>query len=147
MPRALQPRHLDIVFVPLTAAAMQDRRGHPMESTQVQQAFMDAWNAHDLARIMEMVTDDCDFITADRRRFTGTAELEAFFPTVWQRLPDAHWNVIGHHRIGDRGFSEWIFTGTDSAGNRIETRGVDLLTFRGDQICRKDAFRKTTPPT
>ncbi len=65
-----------------------------MESTQVQQAFLDAWNAHDLARIMAMVTDDCDFITADRRRFPAQPNLRAFFPTVWQRLPDAHWNVI-----------------------------------------------------
>jgi hypothetical protein len=44
---------------------------------------------------------------------------------------------------GNRGFSEWTFRGTDTAGRATEIRGVDLFTFRGGRIARKDTFRKS----
>ena len=113
-----------------------------MDAIRLQSRFLDAWNAHDLEAILSMVSQDCVFITADNREFQGIDSLREFFPTVWARFPNARWNVLSHARSGDRGFSEWIFTGTDQAGLSIRAIGIDVYTFRGDKICKKDAFRK-----
>ena len=44
---------------------------------------------------------------------------------------------------GDRGVSEWVFTGTGRDGKRVEVNGCDLFTFRGDKIAVKSSFLKT----
>ena len=41
---------------------------------------------------------------------------------------------------GDRGASEWLFTGTTSDGKKVEVNGCDLFTFRGGKIARKESY-------
>jgi hypothetical protein len=43
---------------------------------------------------------------------------------------------------GDRGVSEWTLTGTTTDGMRLEVRGCDLWTFRGDEVVVKNSFWK-----
>jgi ketosteroid isomerase-like protein len=43
---------------------------------------------------------------------------------------------------GDRGVSEWTFSGTRSDGKRIEVNGCDLFTFLDGKIAVKNSFRK-----
>jgi ketosteroid isomerase-like protein len=76
-------------------------------------------------------------------RHQGRAALRAAFSVVFEAFPDASWNDARHVVSGDRGFSEWIFRGTDHSGNKVEVRGVDVFTFRDGRIARKDTFRKT----
>jgi ketosteroid isomerase-like protein len=44
---------------------------------------------------------------------------------------------------GGRGFSKWVFRGSDRKGNSVEVRGVDVFTFRDGKISLKNTFRKT----
>lgn len=46
---------------------------------------------------------------------------------------------------GERGVSEWVFTGTHAEGWRIEAEGCDLFEFRDGLIAVKRAFRKERP--
>jgi ketosteroid isomerase-like protein len=48
--------------------------------------------------------------------------------------------------MGDRGVSEWTFTGTSKDGTRVEVSGCDLFTFRNGKIAVKNSFRKNRPP-
>jgi ketosteroid isomerase-like protein len=110
--------------------------------------FGDAWNAHDIVRLIACVTDDCVFETSwgpfpYGERFQGKTALVAAFPRIWSLYPDARWDDATHVVCGDRGFSEWMFRGTDRAGRRVEVRGVDLFVFRDGSIARKDTFRKS----
>ena len=57
-------------------------------------------------------------------------------------IPDVHYGGGAHFVAGDRGASEWTLTGTTTDGERLEVRGCDLWTFRGDQIVKKDSFWK-----
>jgi hypothetical protein len=68
----------------------------------------------------------------------GPARLQR----AWQTYPDARWSDARHFVSGDRGASEWIFSGIDKSGNRIEVAGCDLFQFRGDKIVVKNSFRK-----
>ena len=110
-------------------------------------AFAAAWNRHDIDALMAFMTDDCVFDgsagpLACGTRFEGRAAVREGYAAVWQTFPDARWNNPTHFIAGDRGVSQWTFTGTRADGSRIEVQGCDIFTFRGDKIVVKDSLRK-----
>lgn len=114
------------------------------------QRLFDAFNRHDGAAVMAVMTDDVVFDAAAGpdicgRRIEGTASVRAAFETTFSTFPDVNWECTRHAVFGDRGLSEWIFRATTKDGSRIEAEGCDLFGFRGDKICSKSAFRKDRP--
>lgn len=112
--------------------------------------FGDAFNRHDLDALMAMMTDDCVFDTsagdtANGERHRGQAAVRAAFAAVMTQYPDAQWSNARHFVSGDRGLSEWTFTGTRADGKRVEVRGCDVMTLRDGKIAIKDSFRKNRP--
>jgi steroid delta-isomerase-like uncharacterized protein len=117
---------------------------------QTLQAFSDAWNRHDLDALMSFMTDDCVFETAagpERcgTRHSGRQAVRRAFEQAWLTFPDAQWRNGRHFVQGDRGVSEWTFTGTKADGTRVEADGCDIFTFRDGRIAVKNAFRKDRP--
>lgn len=113
-------------------------------------AYFDAFNRHDIDALLSFMTEDCVFETAVGPeeygvRHTGHGTVGAAFAQVWAAMPDAHWEQKNHLVAGDRGVSEWTFTGTRSDGKRMEAQGCDLFTFRDGKIAVKQAFRKERP--
>jgi taurine dehydrogenase small subunit len=111
------------------------------------QAFADAWNRHDIDALMTFMTGDCVFESsagpdACGARYSGRDAVRAAFAEVWKTFPDAHWGNARHFVQGDRGVSEWMFTGTRTDGTRVEVQGCDLFTFRGGKIAVKNSYRK-----
>jgi hypothetical protein len=47
-----------------------------------------------------------------------------------------------HFVAGDRGVSEWLFTGTTPDGKCIEVKGCDVFTFRNGKIAVKESYFK-----
>ena len=121
-------------------------------TTTLLQAFADAWNRHDIDALMSFMTDDCAFEASAGKevcgaRYAGREAVRAGFAEVWATYPDAHWADARHFVHGDRGVSEWTFTGTRADGTRVEVHGCDLFTFRDGKITLKDSFRKNRPPS
>jgi ketosteroid isomerase-like protein len=115
------------------------------------QSFADAFNAHDIKAIMSHMTHDCVFEAStgpdsDGEKFTGQEKVKKAFEEVFSTYPDGHWGSARHFIAGDRGFSEWIFTGTKSDGTKVEVAGCDLFTFRDGKIANKNSFRKNRQP-
>lgn len=111
------------------------------------QSFAEAFNAHDLKAIMSHMTDDCVFEAStgpdvDGEKFTGQEQVRKAFEDVFATFPDARWNIPRHFISGDRGVSEWTFTGTRKDGTRVEVTGCDLFTFRDGKIAIKNSYRK-----
>jgi steroid delta-isomerase-like uncharacterized protein len=111
------------------------------------QAFADAWNRHDVDALMSFMSEDCVFDASAGphvfgMRYAGRAAVRAGFAQVWATFPDAHWAGARHFVFGDRGVSEWTFTGTRADGTRVEVCGCDLFTFRGGKIAVKNSYRK-----
>jgi steroid delta-isomerase-like uncharacterized protein len=109
--------------------------------------FAEAWNRHDCEALLALVTDDCVFETSSGQhaygdRHAGKNALRTAFPKIWELYPDASWRDATHVVCGTRGFSEWTFHGTGRDGRPVIVRGVDIFTFRGCNICRKDTYRK-----
>lgn len=115
------------------------------------QAFADAWNRHDADALMSFMADDCVFeasagAEAWGTRYVGREAVRAGYADVWSVFPDAHWANARHLVQGDRGVSEWTFTGTRTDGSRVEVNGCDLFTFRDGKIAVKNSYRKNRPP-
>jgi steroid delta-isomerase-like uncharacterized protein len=120
-------------------------------TTELLQAFADAWNRHDIDGLMSFMTEDCVFEASAGAdvcgaRYAGREAVRAGFAEVWATFPDAHWRDGRHFVLGDRGVSEWTFTGTRSDGARVEVNGCDLFTFRDGKIALKNSYRKNRSP-
>ena len=121
-----------------------------MMTVQTLQAFADAWNRHDVDALMSFMTDDCVFEASAGPQVCGSSSVgrdavRSAFQEVWATYPDARWNAPRHFVCGDRGVSEWTFSGTRQDGTRVEVNGCDVFTFRGDRIAVKNSYRKNRP--
>ncbi len=119
-------------------------------TSEVLQDFADAWNRHDVDALMSFMTEDCVFESSTGAdicgtRYAGREAVRAGFAEVWAVYPDAHWGDARHFVHGDRGVSEWTFTGSRQDGTRVEVHGCDLFTFRAGKISLKNSYRKSRP--
>ena len=132
-----------LLLLPILAMAQPDKK----VTEGFLQSFADAFNAHDVQAIMFHMTDNCVFEASagrdvDGEKFTGQEQVKKAFENVFATYPDAHWAKNKHFVIGNRGFSEWIFTGTHLDGTKVEVTGCDLFTFENGKIAIKNSYRK-----
>ena len=111
------------------------------------QAFLEAFNAHDVDAVMAFFAEDCVFDTPrgpapGGRHLVGKQEVQEGIQARFDGIPDIHYGDERHWSCGDRGVSEWTIRGTQLDGESIEVRGCDLFEFNGDKIRRKDSFWK-----
>jgi steroid delta-isomerase-like uncharacterized protein len=110
-------------------------------------AFGEAWNRHDVDAIMSFMADDCVFETTAGKevcgtRYEGRERVREAFARVFKMFPDAHFGSARHFVAGDRGLSEWMFTGTTAEGKKLEVNGCDVFTFANGKIAKKDSYFK-----
>jgi ketosteroid isomerase-like protein len=109
----------------------------------------EAFNAHDLDRIMTFFADDC-VLEMPRgpqpwgARFEGKPAVRKALASRFEGLPDVHYRDAEHFVDADRetGISKWTLTGTSREGRRVEVSGCDFYSFRGDRVTRKDSYWK-----
>lgn len=112
----------------------------------------DAWNSHDLDRLMALFADDCVFEAAGGDEacgttYTGREAVRAAFADIFAGVPDARWTEGRHGVLGpDYGVSEWLMVGTVADGRRLEIRGCDFLTVHNGKIVKKNSLTKDRPP-
>ena len=116
-------------------------------ATPILQAFMNAFNAHDVDAIMSFFTDDCVFDTARGpapagRRLVGKDQVREGVELLFDGIPDIRFEHDHHWVCGNRGVSEWTVRGTQQSGERMEMRGCDLFELVDGRIRRKDSFCK-----
>jgi steroid delta-isomerase-like uncharacterized protein len=112
------------------------------------EAFLDAFNAHDVDAIMALFSDDC-VMEMPRgpgpggRRLVGKAQVREGVQSRFDGIPDVRYDDARHFVCGDRGVSEWTLRGTQATGEAIAVRGCDLFEFSSDgKVSRKDSFWK-----
>lgn len=116
----------------------------PAVTVETMEKVLDAFNRHDLDAIMATFAEDATF---DSPRGpapwgVGKAAVREGLAARFIGIPDVRYSEDRHWVCGDRGVSEWLLTGTTTAGERVEVRGRDLWEFRDGPIARKDSYWK-----
>ena len=109
--------------------------------------FGEGWNGHDIDVLMAFVSDDCVFESAGGTeacgtRHAGRERVREAFARIFASFPDVKFGDVRHIIAGNRGVSEWIFTGTAANGTKVEVNGCDLFTFESDKITVKSSYLK-----
>ena len=117
------------------------------ETISILDALADAFNAHDIDRIMAHFAENCSLDMPRGKqphgsRFTGLDEVRRGLMMRFETTPDVHYGDVEHFADGDTGMSRWLLTATTPAGDKIEVRGCDFYTFRDGQVVRKDSYWK-----
>ena len=109
----------------------------------------DAFNAHDLDRIMEYFSDDCvlEMPRGTERwgsRFEGKTNVRKAISTRFEGLPDVHYGNAEHFvdLAANTGISKWTLTATTREGRSVEVQGCDFYTFQTGKVIRKDSYWK-----
>ena len=108
---------------------------------------LEAFNQHDLDRIMTFFTEDAVLDMPRGRepwgtRAQGKDAVRTLLATRFEGIPDVNYGDDRHLVCGDRGVSEWLLTGTARDGRRLSLRGCDLYEFENGKISRKDSYWK-----
>ena len=112
---------------------------------------LDAFNAHDLDRIMTFFAEDCTFDMPRGSqpfgtRYVGKAAVRAGLASRFSGLPDVHYGDDEHWVCGDQAVSRWLLTGTTVDGRSVKVQGCDLWEFRDGACVRKDSYWKIVEP-
>ena len=109
----------------------------------------EAFNAHDLDRIMTFFADDC-VLEMPRgnhpygSRFEGKQNVRDGLAGRFAGLPDVHYGN-GKHFVdvdANTGMSKWVLTGTARDGKKLKVNGCDFYTFRDGKVVKKDSYWK-----
>lgn len=96
---------------------------------------MDAFNAHDLDRIAQLLADDVVFRVPGEVAGEGKASCVEFYSRWFADFPDAHLDVHRVQVVDDVAVEEGTFTGKhDGAartGRSVALDFVQVLRFRG----------------
>ena len=117
------------------------------ENLNVLKVLVEAFNAHDLDRVMRFFADDCTLDMPRGKlpwgtRYVGKEEVRNGLRSRFEMLPDVHYGDDRHWATDDMGVSEWLLTGTLPSGQKISVRGCDHYEFRGGKVIRKDSYWK-----
>ena len=114
----------------------------------------DAFNAHDLDRIMAFFADDCCLEMPRGKkpwgsRFEGKEDLRRALAMRFEGLPDVHYGDCQYFvdPAAATGISKWSLTGTGTNGMQVQVRGCDFYTFRDGKVIRKDSYWKIVEET
>jgi ketosteroid isomerase-like protein len=111
------------------------------------QALVEAFNAHDLNRIMSHFAEDV-VLEMPRgpdpwgARFVGKAAVREGLAGRLAGMPDVHYGEHSHYVAGDTGMSKWTITGTRPTGEKVRANGCDFYSFRDGLVVRKDSYWK-----
>lgn len=111
-------------------------------------ALVEAFNAHELDRIMAFFTDDCVLETPRGSdpwgtRYTGADEVRRGLADRFAGIPDVHYGDDEHWVCGEHAVSRWLLSGTTTSGEEVRVRGCDLFDLAPDgRIRRKDSYWK-----
>ncbi len=108
-------------------------------------SLVEAFNDHDLDRIMGHFADDCvlEMPRGPHRygqRSEGKEAVRKGLASRLEGLPDVHYGEDQHYVCGQTGISKWRLTGTMSNGQRVDVNGCDFYEFRDGKVVRKDSY-------
>ena len=108
--------------------------------------FNEAFNRHDVAGMMQLLSDDCVIENAhpapDGTVYAGKEAISQFWQDFFRTSPQAHLKIEEIFGLGERCVMRWRHEGGDAAGNKGQVRGVDIFRVRNGSIREKLSYIK-----
>jgi predicted SnoaL-like aldol condensation-catalyzing enzyme len=108
--------------------------------------FNQAFNRHDVASMMRLMSDDCVFENTapapDGVVYAGKQAVTQFWQDFFAQSPQAHIEIEEIFGLSDRCVMRWRYTWVDAAGSKGHVRGVDLFQVKNGLICEKLSYVK-----
>ena len=107
--------------------------------------FNEAFNRHDVASMMQLMSDDCVFENThpapDGTVYTGKEQIAQFWKDFFLQSPQAHIDIEDIFGFGERCIMRWRYRWTGKGGEG-HVRGVDIFRVKNDLICEKYSYVK-----
>lgn len=108
--------------------------------------FNDAFNRHDVAGMMSLMSDDCVFDNTypppDGTLYSGKEAVTQFWREFFKGSPNAHIEIEEIVGLGLRCIMRWRYEWEDAAGAKGHVRGVDVYKLKDNLICEKLSYVK-----
>jgi predicted SnoaL-like aldol condensation-catalyzing enzyme len=109
-------------------------------------AFNDAFNRHDVAGMMQFMSEDCVFENTDPApdgtAYKGQEVVTRFWQDFFRASPQAHIEIEEIFGMGMHCVMRWRYEWVDTAGKKGYVRGVDVFKLKDGLICEKLSYVK-----
>src|SRR5690606_2437866 len=108
--------------------AARQQMSQQTENLRILEQLAEAFNQHDLDKIMSFFSDDCSLDMPRGpdpwgTRYIGKAAVRKGLQSRFEMLPDVHYADLRHFATESMGVSEWLVTGTLRSGTAVKVRG------------------------
>jgi len=108
--------------------------------------FNEAFNRHDVAGMMQLMSEDCVFENTypspDGTVYSGKKAVTQYWQDFFRESPHAHIEIEEIFGLGLRCVMLWRYDWVDAAGKKGYVRGVDIFQVRDGSICQKLSYVK-----
>ena len=108
--------------------------------------FNEAFNRHDVARMMDLMSDDCIFENTspspDGTVYSGKVAVAQFWQDFFRESPQAHIEIEEAFGFANRCIMRWKYEWVDATGQKGHVRGVDVFHVKGGLISEKLSYVK-----
>lgn len=108
--------------------------------------FHQAFNRHDVAGMMQLMSADCRFENTtpapDGMVYVGKTAVTQFWQEFFRQSPQAHIEVEDIFGLGLRCVTRWRYDWVDASGQKGHVRGVDIFQLKNGLICEKLSYVK-----
>ena len=115
-------------------------------ATRVVLAFNEAFNRHDVAGMMALMSEDIVFENAnpapDGDQYEGKTAVTQFWQDFFRQSPNAHIKSEEIFGMGFRCVVRWRYDWEDMDGEKEHVRGVDIFQVKDGLISEKLSYRK-----
>jgi predicted SnoaL-like aldol condensation-catalyzing enzyme len=108
--------------------------------------FNEAFNRHDVTRMMQLMSDDCVFENTtpapDGVIYKGKVEVTQFWKDFFHHSPNAYIEIEDIFGLGMHCIMRWRYSWIDVDGNKGHIRGVDIFKVINGSISEKLSYVK-----
>lgn len=108
--------------------------------------FNEAFNRHDVAGMMKLMSDDCVFENTapapDGTVYSGKDAVTRFWQGFFRESPQAQIEIEEIFGFGNRCIMRWRYHWVDEAGEKGHVRGVDIFKVEDGFISEKFSYVK-----
>ena len=134
-----------VLSVTLLSSCMPTQEEQTAAILAAVERFNNAFNSHDVNRVMDAMTQDCVFENTapapDGRHVEGAAEVRVVWEKFFAANPDARFEAEEIFASKDRCVVRWVYRKTKE-GLPWHLRGVDVFKIRDGKVAEKLSYVK-----